>query len=396
MLRLPISLALKELRHDWQAAVCFVAALVGVLAPLLIILALKNGVISSMLDRLVDDPANRELIAVGAGDHDAQFFRVMTERPDVAFIVPATRSINAVANAVRHTQARRLVRKVVLIPSAPNDPLSPAAQVTSGAVVLSANLAEALAADTGSTLELRIERRIGDQPETAVRSLTVAGIVPAERYSREAMFIDLADLVAIEQFRDDRGITTETWAASRPLPDRFASFRLYANTLGDIAALENDLEAQGVSSRARAENVDLLISFQRSLNLLFVVIAGLAMAGFWSAIAANLRGTVERQRISLSLLRLLGLSETGRRALPAIQAVVLVFLGVFVTLICVLPALLLVNRFFTPDGFDQIAQLGPHHIFWTFILGLLTAISASIWAVSAIGSISSDEVLRAG
>ena len=32
---LPIHLALSELRHEWQAALCFVAALIGVLAPLM-------------------------------------------------------------------------------------------------------------------------------------------------------------------------------------------------------------------------------------------------------------------------------------------------------------------------------------------------------------------------
>ncbi|WP_342070372.1 ABC transporter [Yoonia algicola] len=362
----------------------------------MIILALKNGVISTMLDRLVDDPANRELIAVGAGRHDDLFFTTFRDRDDVAFIVPATRTINAVANAARNVEARKLVRRVTLIPSGANDPLSPDAQVGPGAILLSAKLAEDLGASTGDTIELRIERRIDDAPETAVRDMRVAGIVPAQRYSRSAMFIALQDLVAIEQFRDDRNLTAQDWAQARPLPETFASFRLYAKELRDIARLEDALEVRGINARPRAENVDLLISFQRSLNLLFIVIAALALAGFWAAMAANLRGSVERQRISLSLLRLLGLTEAGRRAIPTIQALILVTLGVFVTLILVLPTLALINNFFTPEGFQRIAQLGPNHIFGTLALGVFTALTASIWAVTAIGDITSDEVLRAG
>ncbi|MEM7710026.1 MAG: ABC transporter, partial [Pseudomonadota bacterium] len=157
-MRLPVELALKDLRHDWQAAACFVAALVGVLAPLLVILALKNGVILTLLGRLVDDPSNRELIALGAGHHDAAFFADVAARDDVAFLLPATRRINAVANAVRHPAARELERAVTLIPSGPDDPLSPEAHVSEGRVVLTAQLAQTLEADPGDVLELRVER----------------------------------------------------------------------------------------------------------------------------------------------------------------------------------------------------------------------------------------------
>jgi putative ABC transport system permease protein len=394
-MKLPITLALRDLRHDWQAAACFIAALVGVLAPLLIILALKNGVISTMVDRLVDDPSNRELIAVGAGRNDATFFTDIGQRSDVAFVMPATRSINTVANALRHSEARKLLRNVVLVPSGPGDPVLGDLAVSPGAVVLTASLAQDLAADVGAVIEMRIDRRIGDTPQTATRPLRVAGVLPAERYGRAALFLALPDLLAVEAFRDDGTITLENWTDPRPAPQTYAGFRLYANALGDVAGLERALAARSVAARPRAENVDLLISVQRALNLLFLVIAALAFAGFWAAMAANLRATVERQRISLSLLRLLGLSELGRRAIPTLQALVLVAGGVGVTLLFVVPTLMLINATFTPQGFDRIAYLGPMHVVWTLVLGLITAITASAWAVMAIGGISSDEVLRA-
>ena len=134
-MRLPVGLALREMRHDWQAAACFMAALVGALAPLLIILALKNGAIDGMLGRLVEDPANREIIAVGAGRHDPEFFNQMRARDDVLFVTPKTRNINAQANAVQNKSARKLVRRVSLIPSAPGDPLSTTADVASGVML---------------------------------------------------------------------------------------------------------------------------------------------------------------------------------------------------------------------------------------------------------------------
>lgn len=393
-MKLSLFLASRELRHDWQAAACFVAALVGVLAPLLIILALKNGAIDAMLGRLVEDPANRELIAIGTGRHDAEFFRRLSAREDVLFVTPATRSINAQANAVRNRQARKLVRKVVLVPSAAGDPISTTADVAPGVVVLSTRLADELEAAPGDTIEIRINRRLNDVVETAVRDLVVAGIIPRENYGRAAMFISVQDLVAIERFRDDTKVTTENWSQPGEMPETFASFRLYARSLGDISALEAFFDDQGVRVRPRAENVELLLSFQRNLNLLFVIISALAVTGFWAAMASNLRGAVERQRTSLSLLQLLGLTESSRRMIPVTQSVILVLGGVVITLLFVLPAIALINRFFTPDGFESIARLGPQHLLGTFVLGLMTAITASMWAVLAIKEIKSDEVLR--
>lgn len=393
-MRVAIRLALRDLRHDWQAAACFNAALVGILAPLLIILALKNGIIMTMLGRLVDDPSNRELIAVGARAHDAAFFETIGAREDVDFLLPATRSINAQANAVRHAEARRLARKVVLIPSASGDPLSPDAKVAFGEVVLSEALAKDLEAGRGDTVEIRIERRIDRSPETATRDMLVAGIVPDELYSRPALFLSLPDLVAIERFRDDATITVADWDRSRPLPERFASFRLYARGLADIEALETALDAQGIEARPRARNVALLLSFSRNADRLFVIVTVLALGGFWAAMAANLRGAVERQRVSLSLLRLLGLSEAGRRAIPTIQGILLVTGGVLATLVLVLPTLAIVNRAFTPDGLDRIAWLSATHAGATLALGLITAITASAWAVLAVKDIDPDEVLR--
>lgn len=395
MMRLPVTLALKEMRHDWQAAACFVAALVGVLAPLLIILALKNGMIAALLGRLIDDPSNRELIAVGAGQHNAAFFTEIAARDDVAFVMPATRSINAVANAVRHRDARKLERRVALIPSAPGDPLSQGAEVAPGAVLLSASLATALEANPGDTVQLRIDRRIDGEDQIGLRDLTVAGVVPAEFWSLSALFVSLPDLLAIERFRDDIAVTPETWTDPAPAPESYASFRLYAETLADVGPLERALASRGVDSRPRARNVELLIGFQRNLNILFAVIAVLATGGFWAAMAANLRGNVERQRVSLSLLSLMGMQDRARRLVPVVQSVVLVMVGVAATLLIIAPVLVVVNIAFSPESVPRVALLRPMDVLACIILGLATAVTASIWAAKSIEEITPDEVLHA-
>lgn len=392
---LPLFLATRELRSDWLASLCFVAALVGVLAPLLIILALKNGVIGSMVGRLIEDPANRELISVGAGAHDAGFFKTFAARPDVDFIIPATRSINTSADAVRNRAGRKVERAVPLIPSALGDPLiETAAAVVPGQVMLSQTLATTLEVSIGDKVEMLVGRNIDGRAEMARATLTVSGIVPKISYGRAAMFVALPDLLAVERFRDNAAIEPGQWRDNLQAPETYASFRLYAATLQDIEILQRDLEDMAVRVRPRAENATLLLSFRKNLNILYLAVAALAVCGFWAAMAANLRGMVERQRVAFSLLDLIGLPEAARRMIPIWQSLILVLLGILVTVLVVLPIIATINEFFKSADGAFIARLGLLDILGTIILGLLTALTASMWAASAVVEISSDEVLR--
>jgi putative ABC transport system permease protein len=393
---LPRDLAIRELRHDWQAAACFVSALVGVLAPLVILLALKNGVIGSMVDRLVEDPSNREIIAIGAESYDKAFFVEIGSRDDVGFLTPATRRINAAASAVRNPVNRALERGVPLVPSADGDPLLSDGAARPGAVWLSHSLSQALSLSAGEQIEMLIGREIDGNRETARVTFQVAGIAAPDAVSQQAMFLSLPDLLAVEAFRDDKSITVETYDTRRAPPERYASFRLYARDLTDLPALLGALEARGVQVRPRAENATLLLAFRSNLNLLYIGIAIIAVAGFWAAMAANLRGMVERQRVVFSLLLLLGMSRGAAARVPLIQSVILVLGGVFVTLILTMPVLLVINAVFVETSGDALAKLGVVDVVVTVLLGVLTAGTAALWAMRSVSQIETEEVLRNG
>lgn len=389
-------LSLRELRHEWLSSLCFIAALVGGLAPLLIILALKNGVIDTMVDRLVEDPANREIVAVGAGAHAAAFYKALSERPDVDFVVPATRSINAQANALRNPETRALEQAVTMIPSGPGDPLLGSATVAPGAVVLSDELARALELSAGQQVEILIGREIDGRRETARALLDVRAIARPEAYARKAVFVALPDLVATERFRDTAAISPETWRAAAAEPERYASFRLYAKRLEDLQGLERDLRAQGIEARARAQNAAMLIGFRDNLAFLYMVVAGLGIAGFWAAMAANLRGMVARQRLNFSLLSLIGMKSGERRMVPMVQSAVLVSTGILLTLVLVVALVAAVNATFRRTTGETIAWLGMTDVVAVVVLGITVAATAAFWAIRAIGGIGPDEVLREG
>lgn len=396
-LPVPLSLALRELRHEWLAALCFIAALVGVLAPLLLLLALKNGVIGAMVDRLVEDPANREIIAMGAESYDAAFFARAEGWPETGFIMPATRRINAQASAVRNPATRALDRSVPLVPSAPGDPLIASDRgVLPGSVWLSSELASALDTTEGSEIEMLIGREVDGTRETARLPLTVLGVLPSDAYGRKAVFLSLQDLLAVEQFRDDLRLSADDLDRAESSPERYASFRLYARDLNDLQPLMNRLATEGITARPRVENVALLLGFRDNLNLLYGFIAVIAVLGFWASMVANLRGMVERQRVSLSLLRFLSMPHRSVARIPLAQSLVLVGIGVMLTLVLVLPGLVVLNTVFQAPSGDPVARLGMSDIGWVLALGALTGASAAIWAMRAAASISSEEVLRNG
>lgn len=68
-MRIPLlaSLAWQDYRNDGWLSACSVLALVAVIAPLLVLFGLKFGLVSSLTERLENDPATREIIPLGGG-----------------------------------------------------------------------------------------------------------------------------------------------------------------------------------------------------------------------------------------------------------------------------------------------------------------------------------------
>ncbi|NWD91984.1 ABC transporter permease, partial [Pseudomonas sp. K5002] len=91
------SLAWQDYRNDAWLSVCSVLALVAVIAPLLVLFGLKFGLVSSLTERLENDPATREIIPLGGGRFSSEFVEQLRQRSDVAFALPRTRQIAATA-----------------------------------------------------------------------------------------------------------------------------------------------------------------------------------------------------------------------------------------------------------------------------------------------------------
>jgi putative ABC transport system permease protein len=342
------SLAWKDLRHDRHTTLVFVLTVAAILAPLLLLLGLKNGVVETLRETLLRDPRNLEVVIYGSARLDRDWLAEIAARPDVAFLIPKTRTINASVDLL--DPARRLLPAVEVIPTALGDPLLPpgtALPSHPGEVLVTATLARRLgllsaepqvsgAEEGGPTRSdpaavVAVVKRTRDGASEHMRlPLSVIGIVPEARFSRDALFTGLDLLVAAEDYRDGTLDPPPEGLVPNGYADRqthFANARLYATGLDQVGPLAAAVSAEGIEVRTQAERIASVQAVDRTLSFLFRVIALIGGAGCALALGGALWVGVERKRRQLALLRLFGFGPGAVAALPVIQGSLIAGLG---------------------------------------------------------------------
>lgn len=311
------SLAWQDYRNDAWLSVCSVLALVAVIAPLLVLFGLKYGLVSSLTERLENDPATREIIPLGGGRFSSEFVEQLSQRNDVAFALPRTRQIAATAQLGAVT--------VEMLPTADNDPLLAGMPMPKGLdqIVLSQTAAEKLGAKAGDWLEASFGRQVAGRVESQRTRVQVLHVLPLEAFARDGLFAPLGLLEAAEDYRDGRAVPAFGWDGdSVGVSEQrvYPAFRLYARRLVDVEPLRVYFAGQNLLVSTQAQTIAQVQSLSRNLSIVFWIIAGLALAGAFAAIFAGALASVARKRRELSVLRLLGFSTAGLLLFVVVQA----------------------------------------------------------------------------
>ena len=398
---LVLRLALAEARHERRFLLLSAVGLAAVLAPLLVLLALKVGVVDVLLTRLLADPANREIKVALHGDYDGVFLAALAERPEVAFLVPQTRALSATALLAALDASPQRTADAELLPSAAGDPLLPAGlDLGTAGIALSADLAERLTRQSGDTLRLIVARQKNGREERVYVDLTVVAVVERGRLGGRNALVPAALLQDLEDYRDDVEVAARGWRGSRepPVPEarHYSRFRLYATSLESVAPLADHLARLGVETVTRAADIDSVTELNRSLSRIFAIVAGLGGLGYVAALAVSLWTDVERKRRTLALLRLLGLPRRALAALPLLQAGSIAVLGFLLAVGLYLLAAEVVNRSFAQGLVpgERLAGLPAGHIAAAFAVTLLVAMSAAALAARRAARIEPAEGLR--
>lgn len=326
-LAIGISLALADLRHERGLAFTASLACAAVLAPLIVLFGLKAGVIAGLRTGLIENPRTREILNTQNRSFDAAWIAAQRARPEVAFVVPRTRTLSGIGNVEIPGRPGETLR-AELIGTAPGDPLlAGLPQPVGEGVVLSAALAARLGVAAPATLAMRIVRIVDGRRESMVLQLHVLAVASPSSFGRDGLFLALPLLLLAEDFQDGL-IDADARAPAIAADARsYAGFRLYARRLEDVVALDQGFRRDGIEVSTRAEEVAGLLELDRNLALLFSTIASLGGAGYLAALGLSLWANVARKRRELALIRLSGLLARGLAAFPVAQAAVTAGLG---------------------------------------------------------------------
>lgn len=394
-------LSLQDYFHERLLSLCAVLGLAAVLAPLLVLFGVKSGIINTMSDRLLQDPRNREVSPVGSGRYGDTWFSDMAKHPQVAFLIPQTRSIAANMVLLKPDRERTHRVAVDLIPTGEGDPLLekwgriPADETS---VVLSEPAARKLDVVSGQEVVGVVGRSFSGRKEQVRVKLKVDAVLPLEAFQREAAFVRLRLLEATEDYRDGLGSEAFGWPGKRRSPGQreYPSFRLYARSIYGVSYLRDILLGQGVEVYTRAEEIELVQSLDRSFSLIFRLIAVVAVLGYFASMASNILANVKRKARHLGVIRLIGFSTRSIVLFPIIQAIATSVLGIGAAGLLYLVAQMIINGLFSQylsEG-EYVCKLSPLHVLVALGLTIVLSMISSAYAAFRVAKIEPSEVIR--
>jgi putative ABC transport system permease protein len=343
---------------------CFVIALAAVLGPMMVLFGLKFGIVGAMIDELIEDPRNREIRPVSSGRYDTGWLENVRNRSDVAFLVPRTRSIAATLELASDNSPRNV--RVELIPSGQGDPLLPSGEPPEGSsqIVLSKSTAQKLNVQAGSVVDGSLTRQFRSRKERVHLPLTVTAVAPAEAFARDGAFVSVPLLEDLEDFRDGRAVPRMGWAGDFSGTLRtYPGFRLYAQSIYDVAGLRDAFANLGVDVHTHATDIERVQRMNRNLTAIFWAIAVIGLVGFSLSLGANLWANVDRKRKELSVLRLVGFRTLDIAWFPMVQAFYTAVLGWALAAGLYQLVARIINEMMASqlEEGQQVCRLLPHH-----------------------------------
>lgn len=206
--KLVLILAFKELRHDWKATGVLLCVIVSIVTPLLILFGLKQGVINTQREFLLNDPCNLEIKMLGHYHLSPLWFEQKTKDSRIQFIIPITRFLNTDINIIDKENKNN---SVDLIPTGQGDPLLKLtaidAPVQNNEVLITHALAKRLHINKGEKIQSQLFRTVSNESQTSHASLIVKDILPD--YSclqRSAVLTTLDFLKTVEDFKEGQQV----------------------------------------------------------------------------------------------------------------------------------------------------------------------------------------------
>jgi putative ABC transport system permease protein len=394
-------LALKDMAREPAHVFCIVALIAGILAPLMLMFAIKTGVMDTLIAALRENPNMRRIDIIGNHDFSDAQLAELRSWPELAFAAPEERSIARQLN-VRKVGARGY-QKMTLVSSAAGEPLLPAEIVLApGQIAVSAPLASLYQLSVGDRLEVRATR--GNPPTARLAlELEVVHIVQRGWLEGRAGLAPYAFVSAVEAFYDGYALPQFDLADGRDLAERgihYESFRIFANDIRGVAAAEARLEQTlGVTLRSRVAEIEPLLRLNRDIDRALTVLTICAGIGLAAALTALFWASVERKRLVLSMLSLMGVPPASLALFPIVQAAAFALAGAGAAIAIFLGGILAFEAVFAKEllqSAGSIAPIQPDMLAIVVVVLLVVALLASAIAARRAFAIEPAAVIRSG
>jgi putative ABC transport system permease protein len=364
-----------------------------------VLFGLKQGVIDGLRADLIDNPRSRMVVNAANRNFDTAFLTRLAARPDIAFVIPRTRSLNTEARFENPARPGTVLRAELLATAAGDPLLHGLPSIAPNQIIPSASFAARLDLQPGMNVTLRALRGDAGAREVLNFPVTIVATAPPSAFGRDGVFVDLKTLLLVDRFTDGALPTTATPAdIADDATHIFAGFRAHARRLEDVTRIDHDLRRDGVEVETLAEQVEGLLSLDRSLTLLFALLAGLGGVGYLVSLGVGLYANVERKQRDLSLLRLIGLSRRDLVVFPLIQALIIAAAGAALASLLAMAVAGLVNRLplagTNAAGARAICVIEAQHLLLAFLVSLLGAALSAAFAGYRAARIEPAEGLR--
>lgn len=176
----------------------------------------------------------------------------------------------------------------------------------------------------------------------------------------------------------------------------YASFRIYAKNLQDVAPLKKFFEERDIKVSTQAERIHEVQELDKYLTLIFWLIATVGVIGGAATLSASLYSSVERKRKELSILRLLGISGGMIFRFPIYQGIIISTSGVAVALLFFAIMATVINRLFQAhlQSGESFCTLTAAHIALVFGAAIVLSVFSSVVAAYQTTKMDPAEAMR--
>lgn len=334
-----IILAWRDWKFESLLSLCSVLALASMLAPILVLQGLKNGVIDGMRSRLLEDPAILIITPKSdAGRFTQEDITKLAALPGARYSVGRTRETSTELT-VRNPAGGESAR-LSFEPASEGEPIlekyhmPPPDSGKEPGLILSSAAAQALSASAGTALEAKLTRKtVESRFEFQPIAFHVLGVLPPEAIEGKKAFASARLLEDMENFWDFIAVPERGFSGAEPLGEReYASFRLYAKTLDDVERLAALLGERKIEVITRAREIAGIRLLEGAINQVILIISLAVGAGFAAFTFSSVQSSVSRKKKMLGILRLLGFERLPLTLYPVAQTMLTAFSGFILSL----------------------------------------------------------------